>query len=167
MTLTLPRQKQFDLRPPDRRPLDLRRPLLSIETFRSLTDELSEDDILNEIIDGRIKWAFNLAGAGASRSYVRIWNRSVLGWFDREFQQTDDLSEVINHILPARSLVTRALTAREVIRACNVTSSHIYNLIRDGLLKESPGSSIHRGPSGGAIVTRASAVQFLTTRRMA
>jgi hypothetical protein len=125
-----------------------------------------EDSILDLISERFLPWAFDLRGASAKRSEVRIYGPSV-----EEFQmlregnpatpQTESLDQVIERIIGHSKPV---MPATELVRRWVVTSIHIHRLIAAGLLKTVPGTgdAVNKTPS----VTRESAIAFLKERQM-
>jgi hypothetical protein len=59
------------------KPISLKRPLVSVWTVLSVTDLKTEDEVLAAIGDGRLLWAFNIAGKKAKRALVRVLAVSV------------------------------------------------------------------------------------------
>jgi len=161
---TLNPQPRLDLRNADQTRLTFRRPMLGMNAAKAVTG-FNEDEVLSEIQLGRIKWAFNL-GTATDKIFVAILTRSLVAYIDPALVQPETVEDVANAVLPPSSLMTGNLRGTELQFAFNVTSEHVLNLIRAGLVKESRKSNWHQGRGGSPTIVRASVVQLLKTRRL-
>jgi hypothetical protein len=172
-------QPRLDLRNADQTRLTFRRPMLGMNAAKAVTG-FNEDEVLSEIALGRIKWAFDLSTqAGemkrkknqrtlysAVRTFVAILTRSLVAYCDPALAQPDTEEQVADLVLPPSSKITGNLRGTELQFAFNVTSEHVLNLIRAGLLKESSRSNWHQGRGGSPTIVRTSVVDLLKTRRL-
>ena len=143
-------------------------PMMDIRAVRGTLRDLDEDDILELISAKALRWAFDLRSNQANRAEVRVFAPCVEEYqskadsrelkAEREFSTID---QVIDWIFPFKR---PALKATELKRQWNTGSTHIHNLIRDGLLQAVPGTGdkVNQTPT----VLRASAVEFLKARQM-
>ena len=140
-------------------------PLMTIEAVRGWMPNRDEDDILDLISFKRIAWAFDLRTKGATRAEVRIFAPCVpqcQAFLRGESVVTvNTLADVVSWLFPHNRQMTKAT---ELKRAFNTSSTHIHNLIRDGLLTAIPGTgdNVNRTPT----VTRESVVAFLKERQL-
>ena len=158
----------LDLRNADNTRLTFRRPMLGMNAAKAVTG-FNEDEVLAEIASGRIKWAFDLSSrrsAGDARSLVAILTRSLVAYIDPELRQPETVEEVANAVLPPSSVITGNLRGTELQFAFNVTSEHVLNLLRAGLIKESSKSNWRPGRGGSPTIIRASVVALLKNRRL-
>ena len=178
MTATITTPK-LDLRDANGQRLTFRRPMLGMNAAKAVTG-FNEDEVLSEISLGRIKWAFDLSTQpfgmkkkknsntlySSVRTFVVILTRSLVAYIDPALAQPETVEDVANAVLPPSSIITGNLRGTELQFAFNVTSEHVLNLIRAGLIKESSKSNWHQGRGGSPTIVRASVVQFLKTRRL-
>lgn len=161
-----PAQNTFDLQSGGRR-VAFQLPLLDVVGARALTG-LDEDELMNEIGQRRIVWAWNIGRAADGRITLRIWNRSLVCWLEPKLTQPTRLEDVLNIILPARSLITGTLDSKEVKRLLNTGHTHVANLAEDKSLQEhaKSGRRAVTGPNGKRIFTRASVIEFFRVRQL-
>ena len=139
--------------------LPCRRPLVSIEMARTALDK-SEDEVLALIQCGALRFAFNLAAPKSRRALVRILSLSLLDAVNATSSQPSSLGDALRYIMPGSSETVRAST---LARATNTSSTHIGGLIQQRCLqKVRPGTFAKDSP----LISRASAVKFLTLRRI-
>jgi hypothetical protein len=125
-----------------------------------------EDSVLELIENGLLLWAFDISNPNArTRSEIRIFRDSLRDYLEgksrmgRPCADAPVLDYVIKHCLPGdKPFIAASLIARNW--TCSRT--HINQLIDASALVQT--RSATRGPNGSAIVTRASAEQFLTAR---
>jgi len=171
-------QRRLDLRAADGSRLLFVRPMLGMESVKALLD-VSEDDVLDLIAEGQLRWAWNLSASAGPRSFVRVWSRSVTCYLVPGSQpaEPDTLDEVIEQLLGSRisDLGARApdakrqtpeptLRATALQRVFNVSSGHVLNLLAAGPLKLAPRCDWHKGVSPE--ITRASVVELLKGRSL-
>lgn len=159
----MPSTPTLDLRKDDGSRLTFRRPMLGMNAAKAVTG-FSEDGVMAEIHGGKIKWAFNLA-VTPDRQFVFVLTRSLVCFLYPDLAQPETIDQVAETVLPATSQITGTLRGTELQHAFNVTSEHVLNLIRAGLLKK-VGALWRSGPGGSPTITRSSIVQFLKTRRI-
>lgn len=161
-----PRQDTIDLQVSGRR-LAFQLPLLDVRGARALTG-LDEDELMSEIGQRRILWAWNIALQAEGRTELRIWNRSLVCWIEPNLAQPRELKEVLLTILPAKSELTGVLDSKEVKRLLNTGHTHIANLCERGQLTEhgKSGQRAASGPNGKRIITRASVIEFFRNRQI-
>jgi hypothetical protein len=119
--------------------ITLEAPLLSVE-FARLALRCRESDILDWIRSGDLEWAFDLRSDLSRRSYIRILTESVVLMQQRNRlltlrerkAQRDHPFEVIFD--PMFQHHKPFLLSTELARVWNCGTSHIHNLIQDGLL---------------------------------
>ncbi len=159
-------QHTFDLQSGGRR-LAFQLPLLDVVGARALTG-LDEDELMNEIGQRRIVWAWNIGRSTDGRITLRIWNRSLICWVEPKLTQPLRLEDVLNIILPPRSSITGTLDSKEVKRLMNTGHTHVANLAADGALMEhaKSGRRASSGPHGKRIFTRASVIEFFRLRQL-
>jgi hypothetical protein len=159
-------QPALDMRNPDGTRLTFQLPLLGVEGVRAATG-LDEDEILAEIEEGRILWAWNI-GLEGERTYLRVWHRSLAAWHNPKLAQPEALDEVLRAMLPTRCWITGTLDSKEVKRVLNTGHMHVARLCETGLLSEhaKSGERAASGPNGKRIITRASVERFFRERRM-
>ena len=159
-------QRTMDLQANGRR-LAFQLPLLGVNGARALTG-LDEDELMNEIGQRRILWAWNIALQAEGRTELRIWNRSLVCWIEPHLTQPRDLAGVLATILPAKSELTGTLDSKEVKRLLNTGHTHVANLCAAGQLVEhgKSGKRAVSGPNGKRIITRGSVVEFFRTRQI-
>ena len=148
-------------------PIVFKRPLVSTWTAMSLIEVDAEEEIIKLIEDGRMRWAFNIATAGASKRLVRILGQSINEYLAGQeappINAAEDFARTMDLIFPSRHAMTRAVA---VAHAWNTSRDHILNLCREGQLRVAEGSDWRRGPGGSPIVETASAIEFLKQRRV-
>lgn len=127
---------------------------------------VDEDEVLELISAGELRWAFDLRTAKAKRAEVRIFAPCV-----QEAQLraqgvaiTDyagSIDEVIDWVFPHKRPVLRAT---EIDERWNMSSTHIHNLIREGSLQAVAGTG--DGVNQTPLVKRESAIAFLKGRQL-
>jgi hypothetical protein len=154
-------QREFDLK------LPTGRPLVPIEAIMVLLDK-SEDDVLNLIECGFLRWAFNIAAPDAERRELRVYRESVLDYLHDAHQQSSyyafdpdaALERVITAILPPGTQPT--FTASKFARRLTCSSQHVLNLIDARVI---PTMTVRRrGPNGSPLIERFGARAFLRSR---
>jgi hypothetical protein len=150
------------------KPISLNRPLVSVWTVLSVTDFKTEDEVLAAIADGRLLWAFNIAGKKAKRALVRVLAVSVYNFVEGRLPPTisedEQWKQVQRMIFPTPGLAS--IPAKDVAIAWNASGTHILNLCDQGLLRLAKGTHYHSGRGGSPQVEYQSAVQFLRARRI-
>lgn len=128
-------------------------------------------EVLKLIDDGRLHWAFDIAGAEAARREVRVARESLFEyvWLEiappREKENEEgELLRFLDRIVPAKKLeATSLLSVRQVADCMACTYCHVRNLVMDGTLRLSPESA---RTYHSRMVTRDSFVNFLRERRI-
>jgi hypothetical protein len=148
--------------------LTLDAPLIGVESAR-LALRCGEDDILEWILSGDLEWAFDIRRAGARRACCRILTESVirkqqrqgrLTPRERKVQESHSFEEIFDGLFKQRHPV---LFSRELARVWNCGTSHIHNLIDDGLL---PIVEKYYAPREGFQFPRQKIFAFMQSRRM-
>jgi hypothetical protein len=163
--MNCPLQPALDMRNADGTRLTFQLPLLGVEGVRAATG-LDEDEILAEIEEGHILWAWNI-GLEGERTYLRVWNRSLAAWNNPKLSQPETHMDVMHAILPPRCWITGTMDSKEVKRLLNTGHTHVARLCETGLLSEHGKSSERAasGPNGKRIITRESVINFFRERR--
>lgn len=163
--MTAPAQRTFDPRALDKAPgeVELRRPLLDVRTTATVLD-LGEDDVLAELQQGRLRWAWDLSAANNGRAFLRIWNRSLICFLKPELPQPRELAEVLQLIIPPRARAVGSISGVELQALFNTTSGHVLSLFESGALVKAPQSPHRRGRGGSPLATLRSVTQLLTQR---
>lgn len=158
-------QQTFDPRSLDKAPgkVELRRALLDVRTAATVLD-LGEEDVLAELEQGRLRWAWNLSAANNGRAFLRIWNRSLICYLKPELAQPREHDDVLKHIIPPQARVVGSLASVELQALFNTTGGHVLNLFETGDLVKVPNSPHRRGRGGSPRATLASVTQLLTNR---
>jgi hypothetical protein len=167
--MTTPVQRRLDLRARDGSRLLFIRPMLGMESVKAILD-VSEDDVLDLIADGQLRWAWNLRATG-DKAFVRVWARSVTCHLVPGSQpsEPESMDEVIGELLPLSPIAQRLsppIRATELQRLFNVSSGHVLNLLSAGELKLAPRSVCRVGPGGSPEITRESVVELLKGRTL-
>lgn len=154
--------------PTTSKPISLKRPLVSVWTVLSVTDLKTEDEVLAAIGDGRLLWAFNIAGKKAKRALVRVLAVSVYKFVEGRqpptISEEEQWKQVQRMIFPTPGLAS--IPAKDIVLAWNTSGTHILNLCDEGLLRLAKGTRRHSGKHGSPQVEYQSAVDFLRTRRV-
>ena len=149
------------------KPLNFKRPLVSVWTVLSVTDFKTEDEVLAAIDDGRLLYAFNIAGKKATARLVRVLAASVANFVEgnppAKISQAEEWQQVERLIFPTPA---PSIPAKEIALAWNVSGTHILNLCDQKLLRLAKGTPRHCGPGGSPQVEYQSAVEFLRARRI-
>ena len=164
-------QFNFDLR------ISARRPLVPIEAVMVLADQ-DEDDVLNLVERGLIRYAWNIATPGAERREIRVWRDSLIEYLrngedansaigDRRSAisgKEKPLRTIIESFLPKPSLINNCKTIRgvEVARRLSCGPSHITNLLDAGQLRIAFPAAIKVSP----YIDHESLVEFLLAREL-
>jgi len=158
-------QQTFDPRRLDKAAgkVELRRPLLDVRTAATVLD-VSEETVLEELQQGRLRWAWDVSAAQNRRTFLRIWNRSLICYLKPELTQPAALDGVLLSVIPPRARVMGALSGVELQALFNTTGGHVLSLFEAGDLVKVPNSPHRRGRGGSPRATLASVTQFLTQR---
>ncbi len=133
-------------------------PLVGIETCKSVLGR-TEDQVLSLIESGKLRFCFNLAAPDAHRAMYRVLSLSLVDFAFGTSTQPGTETDAFKYILPGSQTEVRCSA---VARAFNVSGTHVHGLIRTGCLQLArPG----RFPKDSPQVSRASAVEFLKSRR--
>jgi len=116
------------------------------------------ESLLQEVEAGRLKFVFDLRARDGSKSFLRIWRRSVLACQTGNYPWADE-SAVLEDVLPSERQVT-SLTLAESF-GCDADS--IYRIARYFTVLQR-GS---RGPGCSAVYDRDSCAAWLLKRRVA
>ena len=140
---------------------------MSVEAARLFLDK-DEDYILGAVECGLLTWAWDIRGKNATRREVRIWAPCVFecAKFLREntISSIDDREHGVifltlwNHSRPV-------LISTELCRVWNCGSTHVRNLLRDGLM-ETTKPMANLNASEAAPITRESVEKFMEERRL-
>jgi hypothetical protein len=136
------------------------KPMLGVRAVMSLVD-LTEDQVLSLVEEGRLAWAFSMAldpKPGRNRE-LRILPASVSAYLRGE-RCSLEWPDVLRLLLPHDEPV---ILSKDIYRVLNVCSTHLYALARRKLIV--PCSTWRRGPGGGGRFTTKSFIEFLKARR--
>lgn len=148
--------------PPTGLPALARRPLMPISAVEFALDRVREE-VMAEIEDGRLPWAWHLESHTAHRKCVRVLARCI-PWRQagRTFPDLTE-AEALAEIVPA---LRRTFTVQELRRRLTVSAGLVRDLVRDGELDLAPGSPCRTGAGGSPQITRESIVRLLRARRI-
>lgn len=121
-----------------------------------------EDDILRAVETGALRWAWDIATAGAARRELRIWRGSLISLMERKAEPDQDEARVIDDFLPHRDVRTT-----ELQRWFSCSSTHVHALLDLHIMRESAPATASSGPRSYSLIERGSVVRFLTARRVA
>jgi len=139
--------------------LPLRRALVSVETAKAALDK-SEDQILALVEDGSLRFAWNFSSRNSRRRLVRIFALSLADLANATNHQPMELADAIKYLLPGSE---PALHASRLASSWSIGGTHLADLILErSLEKVRPG----RHATDSPLISRASAVKFLTLRRL-
>ncbi len=131
-------------------------PLVTVETVRAVLD-MDEDQVLALIGQRRLR-AFDLRTPGARRSCMRVFAPSISA-YQRGRQGQSRLMDEIDWVIGSR--LKPVASAAELARRCNVSATHLHNLLSCGCLRiVQSGDGINLSP----LVARASVEEFLSSR---
>jgi hypothetical protein len=140
---------------------------VSLWTVLSVTDLKSEDEVLAAIDDGRILFAFNIAGKTAKSRLVRVLAASLCNFVEGtrfpKMSFEDEWKHVERLIFPVPA---PTIPAKDAAIAWNCSTQHVIALCDQRLLRLAKGSPRHCGQGGSPQVEYQSAVQFLRARRV-
>ncbi len=149
------------------KPVYFTRPLVSVWTVLSVTDLKTEDEVLAAIEDGRLLWAFNIAGREAKSRLIRVLAASVSNFVEGnpppQKSEAEEWADVVRTIYPTSA---PSIPTKEIAQAWNISGTHILNLCDQKLLRLAKGTPRHSGPGGSPLVQYGSAVEFLKSRRV-
>lgn len=149
-----------------------KRPLVSLWTAVEVLDR-SSAELLALIEEGKLRFAWNIAGRRTRRRLIRILSQSLV-----EFQSgqpapnlsaPDDFQRAVKLIFPAVShapggaITVRATT---IVKRLSVGSDHVLHLVDQGELRVCKGAVRRPGPNGSPEIEFGSVVEFLTKRRL-
>jgi hypothetical protein len=158
-------QQTFDPRRLDRAPgkVELRRALLDVRTAATVLD-VSEETVLEELQQGRLRWAWDLSAAQNGRAFLRIWNRSLICYLKPELEQPKELDGVLLQVVPPRARLLGALSGVELQALFNTTGGHVLSLFDSGALTKVANSPQRRGRGGSPRATLTSVTRLLKER---
>jgi len=155
------------MRPVNQQPfvlqLSSRRPLVPLSVCMVLLD-CSEDEVLQLVEAGDLRFAWDLRSRDATRRDISVWRSSVSEYVTSgpgQVRHSFIEAEVLESLFPHSRAEVKST---ELQRMFSCSSTHIMELIRAGELDglNEPG----HGPDGFVRVTRASVVEFLKRRRV-
>ena len=143
------------------------RPLVPVAVAMVLADR-GEDYVLAAIETGAIGFAWDIRGRAAAAREIRMWRDSLLAWLANPVMERaagpvrlqDDRAILGSLFLHSRP----ELRGTELQRMFSCGHSHVINLIKDGLLTAT--TKAGSGPRGSPRITRASVINFLSSRRV-
>jgi len=139
-----------------------RRPLVPIQTCEAILD-LMCNEMMCEIEDGRLAWAWHIESPGTARRCIRVWRECLVRRVAGYPQPDASDVEVLSSILPEHRIW---FTVQELRRRLTISGGHIINLIEAKALSVEADSPWHRGVGGSPRVTRSSIAAFLQRRRI-
>ena len=130
------------------------RPLIPLKACMVVLD-LNEDQVLAQIEDGTLEYAWNIARASANRREVRVWRGSLL----KEPPQPEEAVY--------RSLFhPRRISSVELARTWTCSGSHIKGLVADGLITGPRDSTARSGTNSMHRFEPEVLCRFLKARRI-
>lgn len=122
---------------------------------------LREDAVMDQIVDGKLRYAFHIESPKAERMEVRILTECVEAL--RAKMPQPEYRDVASRILPMPTARGKFKTIRAVVLAERFICSQwlIGHLIESGELKLCP---LQVGPKTSPFIDHASVVNFLTRR---
>jgi len=154
------------------------RGLIPLDTVCAILSKKPQD-ILAHIETGQVRWAFDIRSALSRRREVRVFRQSLFelaGLCEHpwnpdgergEFQELIDQILPLDKTIPARAtrsqLLQPAARSADVAECLSCLGQHVHHLIREkSLITVTPDEPAKAIP----LVTRASVIVFLQTRRM-
>ena len=108
--------------------------------------------------------AFDIRSQDARNRCVRVLTRSLVDYqAGTSTISQDNFSEVFNLIFEVK---TKTIPATVVWRNFHCGDTHVYNLIKDGLIRQVGERQCVRGPLASARIERQSLYEFLKRRQM-
>lgn len=152
------------------------RTLLPLEFVQVLLD-IDEDQVLSLICSAALEYAWDIASRDADRREIRVWRESVSDYMThddgprtparvRVSASHQDDGPAYQAVLPSSRPDFRTT---ELARSWTASSTHIHQLVADGLIQENAEDRRTRpasGPNSYIKVTRASVISFLLSRRI-
>ena len=143
-----------------------RKPLLTIATVAAQAGaDCGSDHVKHAIEDGRIAWAWRIGAGQAARSEARVLRHSAEHYaktLGRTLEPELTWLQVLAMALPEGD----AFPCSRLMCWWSATASLGRDLIAEGSLCVVGETSARRGRGGSQLVTRASAIEFLRTRRI-
>jgi hypothetical protein len=148
--------------------LTLEAPMIGVESAR-LALRCDEAAIMGWILSGDIEWAFDLGRLNSKRWYLRILTESVVvkqqraGHItarERSAQRGHPFQEIFDSLFPHLRPV---LHSSELARVWGCGTSHIHNLVQDGLLSTVEKTAPRRE---GFQIPRENVFQFMAAGRI-
>ena len=143
--------------------LPIRRPLVSSESVSAILDRTAEE--VAHLAESGDLLAFNVSVKPDARRCLRISTASldayIKGIHRRSAEAPDQVRQQVASMFPLGSDTVRTASLARVL---NVAPDHAMNLLKGDLLEV-----IHRSTGGqgnSSIVTRASCINFLLSRRI-
>lgn len=140
--------------------ISFKTPLVGIETCRFVLG-VDEDAVLRLVKSGKLKFAFNIAVPDAHRKLVRVLSLSLIDLAFGTSTQPTAVADSIKYIIPSSD---EEILCSVVVRAFNVSSTHIHGLVRGGCFAVARPRRFANDSPG---LSRASVVEFLQSRRCA
>jgi len=148
--------------------ITLHAPLLGVEPAR-LALRCGEAKLMRLIQNGSIEWAFDLRREGAKRAHLLILTECVvrLQQRSREMKPQEPARRETPPFGPIFDGLFRHnrahLLTTELARVWNCSSSHVHNLVADGLLATVKKNYL---PREAWLIRRDSACRFMESRRV-
>lgn len=154
------------IQPTFRLNLRVHRPMMSIATALTHLEDVTEDDVVAWIEEGKLQWAFNIASRDAKAREVRILSACIHA-AQREEAFDESFEQVLARIIPPAVKGKPWLTLNpQVITAIHCMPTHGIDLLLEGEFETVRNNKPKRGPNGSPLITRESFVAFLKERRM-
>ena len=154
--------------------LDVTKPLVSLETAAAhLGGGVDVDDVLllleAQTADAgpALDWCWNIGSKRAARAERRILTDCLRCHLSKEPQPARTWEQVLALVLPHDKASDELyFSARRLLTFWSAGADLALDLIRERELRTFEGTKWHRGRGGEALVSRASAVEFLKRRRI-
>jgi hypothetical protein len=143
-----------------------RKPLLTIGTVAAQAGaDCGAEHVKHAIEDGRIVWAWRIGAGHSARTETRILRHSAEHYAKTLGQSMEPeltWAQVLAQVLPDG----QAFPCSRLMCWWSATAALGRDLIAEGSLRAVGDASPRPGRSGSQLITRASAIEFLRTRRI-
>ncbi len=133
----------------------------------SVAFSIGENEIMEMIEDGRLRWAFDLRRKKSRKAFVFVLVESLQKAQDNAIDplslsndEEEEWSRVFEIILPHKKPLIKG---SEIVKAFSISSQHMMNLVNDRLLVA---LNSKRRRTATPMITRDSVLKFLKERRI-